>query len=1163
MKSLLTRMMLPVMLVAVAGGGIFGAGKYFQWSFQQYLVAGSFGVFAIVVFLLLRLVRSLKKGGSSRGAQPAAKDLHQSDDGAISQLNKKFEQALATWKQSPTSKRDGGKAAAPWYLVVGPAESGKTSLLLRSGLEFLHREDRGHTATITQNCDFFFSTEGTFLDTAGRYFSDAEAIDEWRALLENLRKHRRKLDLSGIILNISITDILDNDETQLEAMINGMRERIREILSRFRTKFPVYIVFTKCDLINGFAEYFEHLDRPGRQKIWGTTVDLVDVLGPPENAGKQHRQTDLGKIFAKEFRVLCEAHTEFRQRRLRDLAIESEQTMSHPHLTTMTYAFPIEFMQAGEKLAEFVRKLFKNTSYHETPVVRGFYFTSSLQEGLPIDRFLQSVRSEVNINGTGNPYFGSEPAQQSYFIGELFSKIVIPDRNIAENISGSTQRDKIVNWVLLGSAALLALLITVLSLSGYNASKSEINNIALLGSRVNAMNWDGSIDHARFKLLDDLRMAAADLSQTGSHFGLGRQETLVAESAELLRRKFRTIILQHAVPMLAKKLRSASSLDDQVVHDYFRMYQLMSNETTRLEQPEERRFLVRRLRQFLEQEVLPASSALPRESHVAILRLSEFFAETLPAGRPIVTADDRLLDLVRSAIYQEPNLGTIYTRLRNQGIDKLGMISLEKLVGFRAMTVFESNPEIPVIFTKAGWKDYIEPQFLQTVEDPGQADWVTGFQPEKLASKLGNKEEMQKELQKRYYDEYIKQWESFLKTIRYQRPGSINLAATQLYGLSSVQDSPLQNLLQRFKDETTFRSGPELLDQATSHFAGESDYPVDNYFSRWHHLLSATAGPPILETVLSGYNGLAADLENLVDDEAAVLSLVANVVGGSSGSPRQAMELVKSQLPLLDPDIRTSLFEEPVSMAWSLVLQRAQTILNRQFEEDVEQFYRRYLGRYFPFDNNGEPVETEKLYEFINLDNGRFFKFVQEDLDPYIDNRRRPRRWEGRGIVLGPRFQAAMEKTENLAGLLINRGSIEIQYTLRPKLPEPQGVLHQVCLSIDGIGEGDCFQFGSPTTTDYMWPANSGRYGARLEIRSLSGKTGIIEHDNEWGWLQLFRDAVFTRLSNRSQNVAWKFNIDRTNITVHYELSARESIIRLIRDSANVFNIDCPSQINQ
>src|SRR4029077_14233351 len=79
----------------------------------------------------------------------------------------------------------------PWYVFIGAPGSGKTTALVNSGLKF-PADQRGSKAAVRgvggpRNCDWWFTDEAVFLDTAGRYttqYSDATSDSEgWREFL--------------------------------------------------------------------------------------------------------------------------------------------------------------------------------------------------------------------------------------------------------------------------------------------------------------------------------------------------------------------------------------------------------------------------------------------------------------------------------------------------------------------------------------------------------------------------------------------------------------------------------------------------------------------------------------------------------------------------------------------------------------------------------------------------------------------------------------------------------------------------------------------------------------------------------------------------------------------------------------------------------------------
>ena len=79
----------------------------------------------------------------------------------------------------------------PWYLLIGEPQSGKSTTLKNSGLEFPVGADALSGSGGTRNCDWWFSNEAVILDTAGRFtFQEESAPDqqEWSTFLKLLRQ---------------------------------------------------------------------------------------------------------------------------------------------------------------------------------------------------------------------------------------------------------------------------------------------------------------------------------------------------------------------------------------------------------------------------------------------------------------------------------------------------------------------------------------------------------------------------------------------------------------------------------------------------------------------------------------------------------------------------------------------------------------------------------------------------------------------------------------------------------------------------------------------------------------------------------------------------------------------------------------------------------------
>ncbi|MET0848630.1 MAG: type VI secretion system membrane subunit TssM, partial [Pseudomonas sp.] len=115
------------------------------------------------------------------------------------ELRVRFKDALKTLKTSSLyrGRSERWRSDLPWYLLIGPQGSGKTSLLDFSGLEFpINKIDRKLTRDTlgTRHCDWYFADHGVLIDTAGRYLTQPDAeVDgsAWSTLLDLLRKRRR------------------------------------------------------------------------------------------------------------------------------------------------------------------------------------------------------------------------------------------------------------------------------------------------------------------------------------------------------------------------------------------------------------------------------------------------------------------------------------------------------------------------------------------------------------------------------------------------------------------------------------------------------------------------------------------------------------------------------------------------------------------------------------------------------------------------------------------------------------------------------------------------------------------------------------------------------------------------------------------------------------
>src|SRR5262249_3364359 len=129
-------------------------------------------------------------------------------------------------------------------------------------------------------CDWWFTEDAVLIDTAGRYTtqdSDAKADKQsWLAFLALLKKNRPRQPINGVIVAISLEDLMVLSTADLASHSNAIRTRLLELHEKLKVAFPVYALFTKGDLVAGFVEYFGFLGENGRKQVWGATFQTSD-----------------------------------------------------------------------------------------------------------------------------------------------------------------------------------------------------------------------------------------------------------------------------------------------------------------------------------------------------------------------------------------------------------------------------------------------------------------------------------------------------------------------------------------------------------------------------------------------------------------------------------------------------------------------------------------------------------------------------------------------------------------------------------------------------------------------------------------------------------------------------------------------------------------------
>uniref|UniRef100_C6E3K1 Type VI secretion system component TssM1 N-terminal domain-containing protein n=1 Tax=Geobacter sp. (strain M21) TaxID=443144 RepID=C6E3K1_GEOSM len=385
------------------------------WSWR---IGAFFPFFVLALWGILALIKKAVLLVRGRRQAPAAVNPPQpSEEGEardpLADLQRHWAGGLETLRRSHLSQEGDPLYVLPWFLVLGETGSGKSAALKDARLCSPFPETE-HGAAPTSSCRWVFYDQGVLIDTAGRYAVPvaAERDDaEWRRLLWLLKKHRHVDPLNGVILTLPADKLARGAREELENYARALRARLDEMIRLLGINFPVYLLITKSDLIEGMEPFCVALP--------------ASTLDQPMGLAKEELSTDLS-LFMERFSLgLDEA-----LRRLRLILLQQRA----PGAGAASFLlFPDRIRGLYAPLNAFVQAAFGANHYQETPLLRGIYFCSADPAKTPL--------------APGEPSSSAHPL----FLHEFFEKVLPGDRGLwAPGAQALKRQRAVLNWALAG-----------------------------------------------------------------------------------------------------------------------------------------------------------------------------------------------------------------------------------------------------------------------------------------------------------------------------------------------------------------------------------------------------------------------------------------------------------------------------------------------------------------------------------------------------------------------------------------------------------------------------------------------------------------------------------------------------------------------------------------
>ncbi|WP_420337479.1 type VI secretion system membrane subunit TssM [Roseibium sp.] len=724
-------------------------------------------------------------------------------------MSERMKDALKTLKTASGNSRT-YLYDLPWYLMIGPPGAGKTTALMQSGLKFANSRGKGEAQKLeglggTRFCDWWFAESAVLIDTAGRYTtqdSDEEHDREaWQGFLKLLRKARPKQPINGVMVSISLEDLMTLSEADLKLHTDAIRARLVELYKTLKIDFPVYMIFTKADTIAGFMEFFGSYPDTRRNLVWGATFQT------------REKTKNMVAETPAEFDLLIE--------RLNEELPDRLQEEPDPRARFMLFGLPTQVAALKDRVVGFMNAIFEPSRYYPNAVLRGFYFTSGTQTGTAIDRVIGSMSQAF---GTAYQAAALSGQGKSYFLRDLLTKVIIGESGWVTSNRQAVRLATAGRISVYTAIALLTLGLGSLWTISYINNKTLIEETNAAVASIRATG-EGVIDQRIVRdnnlvdvnaILLYLRLLPAgystqdDPTPVMEQFGLSQRERLVAAGISSYRsgleRLLRPRLLLRIEEQMADVLdnrRGPDSSDIDVLYNLAKLYRMVAGDAPEIDSDQiQNSFRA----DFLASFPGPGNEALRLQlnSHIAAMLDLDFGGSVLTSQLDGALVEEVQRELARVSLAER---GYALLKSRAKGLAADDWIA-EQRGGPDMQTVFETENgdtldtvAVDKFFTYPGFHLTVLPNLAGIREELERDKWLFGEIGEANAF-AGQYQSLPSEILALYTKDFIAAWDTALGNLKFKSMSSDKPLYTTLQAVSTPT-SPIVQLLESIRRETS------------------------------------------------------------------------------------------------------------------------------------------------------------------------------------------------------------------------------------------------------------------------------------------------------------------------------------------------------------------------
>ena len=1017
----------------------------------------------------------------------------------------------------------------PWYIIIGAPGSGKTTALVHSGLDFPLANRFGKLGLQgiggTRHCDWWFTDQAVVIDTAGRYTtqdSNQEADKtEWLGFLGLLKQYRPRQLVNGVMLTLSVSDLLTYTNDELLAHLTTLRERLNELQTTFAVELPVYLWVTKVDLLAGFNEFFGAYSTEQRNQIWGFTFPYSDKAA-------SNRPTKAA--FDSEWSAL---QTTLFSMQNAHLASELDQRRRN-----YIYAFPQQFAGLHARLEQAIDFVFSESRLMQQPLLRGVYFSSGTQEGTVFDRVLGSMRRQVSSAGQV-PVTPHTNGGKSYFLHDLLVKLIFAESHLAGRNAKWERRARVLTYVGYG----LSLMLLVGAIGAWMLSHDN-NRQYLARAGQNADGVSQSLEHfnndatdlgALLRLLGQVNHIGDGPEFQHKHppltyrYGLYQGEKVSAATRHAYERMLESGLLPFAARRLEAQLQNPPADDLEYLYEALKAY-LMLQQAERYSPEHMRHWLGMDFKRVLLPEADP-QTAQAIDKHLAAL-----FSQSRVVSSPY-PRNDALVNLARVKLSALSASQRAYYRLRSSLLQKdLREFGLLDAAGPQAANVFTRksgqplNRGVPGLFTYQGYWDVFDKSVNGVMKEVSDDEgWVMGLPAQNVAVQLGDamQGKLVREVRLLFLREYQQTWAQYLQDV-VLIPGDSLQSSIQRMRVLSAPDSPLPLFIRSVVKETTLLREPDKGQQtvvdkvankikntrndlervvgpvAAAHTLRENkdERIVDDYFEPLRRLVGAPGQQG------QGSFPIDALLKTLDEYYGTLMAADAAQRSGGTPPPNDSVMRLKAEASRLPAPLGQMLGGIANSTSRE-IMTMGHARVDAELRANVGDFCRQAVAGRYPLNRAASNEVTPQDFARLFGSGGLMDDFFNRQLAPIVDTTT----WTykknidgssaGGGANLG-----AFQKAGVIKNVFFSAGDAIPRLRIEMKVVEMDSSISNMALDVDGTVLR--YAHGPQLSQPVPWPGPRGRQQVSLQITDQNGGQSALSTEGAWALHRFIDKAQIT-----------------------------------------------------